>query len=305
MYGIAVSVMACLRGGTRVDVAWSLEPTKHPDFDPADALAITPGGGRLGSLLDGALDGQLVDLAGRQFDRGRVVDLEIGPLEASMSGLAAGERIRCALTDATELPEALWPLLVDREPVCLVSRLDGDDVVETEIYTEASIDQAGDEAMKVFGRGGSVFDSTSGRAITVLRPRPTLVVFGAGDIPAAIGGLADHLGWATVLTNTAGDAAALAATLSAIDGVVVFGHDSEMTGRVLEAALSGPVGYIGSIGPQAVRDARDDWLAYRGITDVGRVSSPAGIDIGARNPTEIALAVVAEMVAAQTARSDH
>ncbi len=73
-----------------------------------------------------------------------------------------------------------------------------------------------------------------------------------------------------------------------------------MTGRVLEAALGGHVGYIGSIGPRSVRDARDDWLAYRGLTDLGRVRSPAGLAIGARNPREIAVAVVGEMIATQT-----
>ena len=50
-----------------------------------------------------------------------------------------------------------------------------------------------------------------------------------------------------------------------------------MTGRVLEAALSGAVGYIGSIGPRSVRDGRADWLAYRGVTDLGRVHGPAGL----------------------------
>ncbi len=300
MYGIAVSTTACLRGGTRVDVAWSLDPTLHPDFDPADALAITPGGGRLGSLLGGAFDGQLVDRAGVQHSRGRVIELEVGPVEASVSALEAGQHLRFLLTPATELPEELWPALIDRQAVCLVSLLDGDEVTSTEVYTETTIHAAPDEAQKVFGRGGATFDATAGHVITVLRPRPTLVVFGAGDIPQAMIELAAHLGWATMPTNSAGDAAALAATLSAIDGVVVFGHDAEMTGRVLEAALSGGVGYIGSVGPGAIREAREDWLAYRGVTDTSRVRSPAGLAIGARNPKEIALAVVGEMVAVQT-----
>ena len=49
-----------------------------------------------------------------------------------------------------------------------------------------------------------------------------------------------------------------------------------------------------------VREAREEWLAYRGVTDLERVHSPAGLDIGARNPKEIAIAVVGEMVAEQT-----
>ena len=38
MYGIAVSVAACLRGGTRVDVAWNLDPGLTPRFDPAGTV---------------------------------------------------------------------------------------------------------------------------------------------------------------------------------------------------------------------------------------------------------------------------
>lgn len=299
VYGIAVSTIACLRGGTRVDVAWSLDPSLLPGFDPADALAITPGGGRLGSLFDGALDGQLVELASVEPERGRLVELTVGPVEAPTLDLPTGTVVPALLTPATELPEELWPLLVEREPVVLVARRDGDDIAAIDLFTEDTVAEAGDEAAALFRRSESGVVVGPDSVVTVLRPRPTLLVFGRGDIPDAIADLADHLGWGTVASNTAGEAAALAATLSAIDGVVVFGHDTEMTGRVLEAALSGTVGYVGSIGPRDVREARDEWLAYRGVTDLARVRAPAGLDIGARNPKEIALAIAAEMVAGQ------
>lgn len=284
-------------------MAWSLDPSLLPGFDPADALAITPGGGRLGSLFGGALDGQIAEIAGIEPDRGRIVELRVGPVESAALDLPTGTSVRCLLTPATELPDALWPLLVERQPVVLVATRDGDDVERIELFTEHTVAEAGEEAVGLFRRGESGVAVGNDRVIAVLRPRPTMLVFGRGEIPDAIADLSRHLGWGTVATNTAGEASALAATLSGIDGVVVFGHETEMTGRVLEAALSGPVGYLGSIGPRTVREARDAWLAYRGITDLGRIHAPAGLDIGATNPKEIALAIAAEMVAEQ-ARDD-
>ena len=88
----------------------------------------------------------------------------------------------------------------------------------------------------------------------------------------------------------------VAANLSAIDGIVVMGHDTEAVGRVLQAALGSRVGYIGSIGPSSLQEDRGDWLAFRGVTDTGRVHGPAGFPIGARTPEEVAVSVVCEML---------
>ena len=96
MYGIALSVAACLRAGTRVDVAWVVATDLPASRGPADAVAITPGGGRVGSLLSGALDGQLADLAGR-ISQGRLVDLRVSDVDALVAGLSAGGIARCLL----------------------------------------------------------------------------------------------------------------------------------------------------------------------------------------------------------------
>ena len=85
-------------------------------------------------------------------------------------------------------------------------------------------------------------------------------------------------------------------TLSHIDSAVIMGHDVESSSRVLEAALESEAGYIGSIGAPRMQDQRADWLAYRGVTDLSRVHGPAGLDIAAKNPAEIALSVIAEAV---------
>ena len=123
MYGIALSVSTCLRAGTRVDVAWIVDRQRAEPSDPNEAVAITPGGGRLGSLMSGALDGQLIELAGVQGRQGRLFKLDIGPGDAAVSGVEPAVGIGCMLVPASELPDGIWQQLLDREPVCLVSQL--------------------------------------------------------------------------------------------------------------------------------------------------------------------------------------
>ena len=300
MFGIALSVKACLGAGTRVDVAWIVARAEDAEFDPAEAVAITPGGGRLGTLMSGAIDGQLLELAGVGAARGRVHQLVIGPADAAVAGLAPSSGITCMLVPGSELPDDLWDRLLAREPLCLVSELDGETVVGTSLYTSTSISQADERPRRLFEKGSSATEVTEHTVTTVLWPRSTMVIVGGGDIADSLERVATLLGWRAVITRNAGDASGLIAGLASLDSVVVVGHDLELTGSALMAALSGMVGYIGAVGPKRLHETRADWLAYRGVTDLSRLHGPAGLDIRARSPQEVALAVAAEIVATQT-----
>lgn len=303
MYEVALTVQACVGAGTEVDVAWAVGTTGFDQADRAEAVAFTPGGGRVGGLLGGVLDGQLADAA-RTAGEGRLVDLEVGDLEASAAGLPGGGRAQCLVVPAARLPEDLWPLLLERAPVALVSRLDGDVVTGTDLHTEASLDEASGDAevvAELLDRGESATRVTDDAVVTVLHPVPRLVVAGGGPIADALGSAAALLGWHVQRAVDKSTATGLVAGLAAIDHVVVVGHDVELTGPALETALGGPVGYIGSIGPERVQGARADWLADHGVTDLSRVHGPAGLDIGAGSPPEIAVAVLAEAIAARSA----
>jgi xanthine dehydrogenase accessory factor len=296
VYEIALSVSACLRAGTRVDVAWAIGTQGFSTRDKSEALAITPGGGRIGSLLSGSVNDQLADLSERGMTR-RIVDLHVGDLEAELAGLSCGGDARCVLVPAADLPEGLWERLRERDPVCVVLRVDGDQVLDIATFGPGTIGEAGEAAAQLFNRGTSDTLVTPDAVITALWPVPKLAIIGGGGIADALVAAADLLGWRTEVTTEVGVATGVIAGLSILDKVVVLSHDNELAGPALAAALAGQVGYIGALGSRRTQESRADWLAYRGITDLDRVHGPAGLDIGASAPAEIAVSIVAEALA--------
>jgi xanthine dehydrogenase accessory factor len=298
VYDIAVSVRACLRAGTRVDVAWAVQAQGFPSWDRNEALAFTPGGGRVGSVLSGAADEQLA-AAAADGATGRLVELAIGDVEALVAGLPGGGDASCLLVTASDLPGDLWDRLAGREAVCLVTRLDGGRVVETALYDDETSGDAGEDVAELFrGARSSTTLVDEARVVTVLVPVPKLFLVGGGPIAEAVAVAAIGLGWHVRSFTEAAEATAHITALSALDSIVVFGHDDSLTGAALKAALAGPVGYIGGVGPRRVEESREDWLKTRGVEDLSRIHGRAGLPIGAATPSEIAVSVLAEAIAA-------
>jgi xanthine dehydrogenase accessory factor len=299
VYEIALTVAACLRSGTGVDVAWAVETHGFSARDHAEALALTPGGGRVGSVLSGSLNDQLADVSASGVT-GRLVDLFVGDLAASLAGLSCGGDARCLVVSAAELPAELWEQLRARQPVCLITALEGNQVVTTTMFTAATIAEATEEVAALFRRGVSATTVTATEAVSVFWPVPKLLIIGGGGIADALAEAANLLGWHPQAVSDASSAIGLIAGLAAMDNVVVLSHDDELAGPALEAALAGDVGYIGALGSRRAQQSRAQWLADHGVTDLDRIHGPAGLDIGANTPAEIAISIVAEALATKS-----
>jgi len=83
--------------------------------------------------------------------------------------------------------------------------------------------------------------------------------------------------------------------------IVTLTHDPKIDDPALSFALRAPVFYIGALGSTRTHAKRIDRLREMGFDDdtIGRIKGPVGLDIGAKTPEEIALSVMAEVVAAQ------
>ncbi len=81
--------------------------------------------------------------------------------------------------------------------------------------------------------------------------------------------------------------------------IVALTHDPKIADPALEAALASPAFYIGALGSARTHAARLERLAARGLAPevLARIHGPIGLDLGAHDPAEIAVAIMAQIVA--------
>ncbi|HLZ45003.1 MAG TPA: XdhC family protein [Gemmatimonadales bacterium] len=151
-----------------------------------------------------------------------------------------------------------------------------------------------------------------------LTPAPRLVIFGAGHVGAAIARAAAAAGFRVVLVDDRADyadaarfpdgiavlvadvdAALARYRLNASDAVVIATRGHRNDALILERVAPSPAGYVGLLGSR-----RKKIVVTKGLTAAGvpakslkRVRVPVGLAIGAVTPEEIAVSVVAELIA--------
>jgi xanthine dehydrogenase accessory factor len=159
--------------------------------------------------------------------------------------------------------------------------------------------------------------------VEAIAPRAQLVIIGAVHVAVALVRVARVLGFRTAVVDPRGafatperfpHADALiadwpAAALERIglhesSYVVVLSHDFKIDVPALSLALRSPARYVGVLGSRRTHDRRVQALRACGHADeeIARIRSPIGLDLGARSPEEIAVAIAAEIVAASHGR---
>ncbi len=103
---------------------------------------------------------------------------------------------------------------------------------------------------------------------------------------------------ATALDDRWPDEAVAAARPDRVTAVVTLSHDPKIDDPALAAALRSPAGYIAALGSRRSHAARIERLAGQGFdaAALARIEGPAGLDIGAIGPAEIALSIAAAAV---------
>lgn len=79
--------------------------------------------------------------------------------------------------------------------------------------------------------------------------------------------------------------------------VVTLSHDPKLDDPALRAALASEAFYVGALGSRRTHGKRINRLREDGVEGLDRIRAPVGLDLGAREPTEIAVSILAEIVA--------
>jgi xanthine dehydrogenase accessory factor len=196
----------------------------------------------------------------------------------------------------------------------------GSEALDTEVVARAPelIDARATGVIAIPGDRGSIE-----LFVQVHAPLPALVVVGATDVAAALVQLAKPLGFNTTVIDgrdrwanrerfpTAdslliGMPSELVANVPLVPStaLILLSHDFKYDLPVLEVALRTRVGYIGVLGSRRRANAVREFLSGIGASeeDMHRVRIPVGLDIGARSPAEIALSILAELIAIRGGR---
>ena len=150
-------------------------------------------------------------------------------------------------------------------------------------------------------------------------PPPTMYIVGAVHIAIPLVTLAKTLGFRTVVVDARGAFATperfahadelvaawpdeyLAGKLNSNSFVVLLTHDPKLDDPALKLALPSPARYVGALGSPRTHAKRLERLRAEGVPEeqLARLHAPIGLKLGATSPEEIAVSIIAEVVAAR------
>lgn len=284
--------------------AWGSAPRR-----PGSQMAIREDGHIVGSVSGGCVEGDVIAQALEMMDADadatgtatfqtpvRQADYGVTDASAWAVGLACGGQIRVHL----HVPA---PDFADHTLAAMA---------ETGV-AEVTLD------VGVEPEPGAASESESEiEAVTVTYAAPLrLLILGGVHIAQALVALAPTLGLQPTIIDPRGgfasperfpgvplltdwpEQAVEAFGIDARTAVVALTHDDKLDDPALIAAFASPAFYIGALGSRRTQDKRRERMIAAGVSaaDYARLHGPIGLDIGAANPAEIALAILAEIIA--------
>jgi xanthine dehydrogenase accessory factor len=200
---------------------------------------------------------------------------------------------------------------------CILENRDGKIDGNAAAWVERSLFPKLEEMMRT--ETSQIIETAAGRVyVDVGKPAPRLVVIGGAHVSIAFVKMAKLLGYYTVLIDPRKTFATderfpeidemlgdwpvegmEKIQLNSADYVLLASHDDKLDLPAAGAALKANVTYIGMLASRTTKARRFEMLTQEGFSkeQIEKIHAPVGLNIGARTPEEIALAMLAEITA--------
>jgi xanthine dehydrogenase accessory factor len=270
---------------------------------PGALLALRNDGFVVGSVSGGCVEDDLIERVrlGERVDRPSLVNYGVTKEEAARFGLPCGGNLRLV---QEPLRASGW---IDE----VLARTERHELVARRLVLET-----GDVTIESARRDDAfTFDGLTMRAL--FGPRWRLLMIGAGQLSRAVAPIAMaldfdviccdpreeyHMTWdvpGTTFSNAMPDDLAVELVLDPHCAVIALTHDPKLDDLTLMEALKSPAFYIGALGSRGNTQKRKERLKEFDLTkeQIDRLHGPIGLDLGSKTPAEIAVSIVAEIIA--------
>lgn len=292
-----------VREGRRAWLVTVAETWGSAPRPPGALLCLRDDGWVVGSVSGGCVEDDLIDRVrqGERVEHPSLIVYGVTKDEAARFGLPCGGTLRLV---QEPLPDAGWiDALLDR-------------TARHELVARRVDLRSGQVTLEP-ARRGEPFELGENSMRQVFGPRWRMLVIGAGQLSRVLAEMAlaldfevivcdpreeYHLSWdvpGTTFTKEMPDDAVLRLELDAHSAVVAVTHDPKLDDLVLLEALKSPAFYVGALGSRANTSKRKERLKLfdLGDAEIERLHGPIGLDIGSRTPAEIAVSILAEVIA--------
>lgn len=297
-------------------------------------LLVTASGARIGTVGGGCLEAEIIERAMDVLER-RVPALSTHSLNNELAG---DYGLTCGGT-AEIFIEPVYPdealATAWREAAGLVARAERGVMITAmdwnagarKVVVAAGVPTADAALASLAARLESNAEQPLWLGDALIEPitgKPRVVIFGAGHVGARIAEAASFAGWHVSIVDDRADFAdarrlpfadrvitcefhdVLSAARFDADTYVVIctrghQHDAVIAGQLAPLSLR----YLGMLGSRRKAALTADQLREWGVTDesINTIHAPVGVSIGADTPEEIAVSVIAEMIAVRRAGS--
>jgi xanthine dehydrogenase accessory factor len=301
-------------------------------------MALTPDGKITGSVSGGCVEGAVYETGVDVLNLNRPQLLHFGVADETAweVGLACGGSIDIFVKPLDkEFFKSLRSVLVKESAAVLVTVVRGSDHLlghEMLIGEDGRIagtisndlnEQALNLAQETLAQGESrrvMLNENTEVFMEAVLPPSTLIAVGGVHITIALMALAKTLGYRTVVIDPRSafgnedrfpnvdqliplwpDEAFQQVPITRATAIAMLTHDPKLDDPALKIALPSQAFYIGALGSKTTQAKRRQRLLDDGLTEeqLNRLHGPIGIEIGAGTPEEIAMSIMAEVVAAR------